>query len=243
MTFQHHQAIFAAYIRNPEKNAMPANVKPERMAMYRELFFNNIDGFLTSTFPVLHRLLSLENWTHLVHDFFENHICKTPHFSEIPEEFLTYLQNERDNQNDLPFLFELAHYEWIEMALSISHEKVEAQSIENVTRAKLKLSPVACVLVYQFPVQKICAEFIPQQSEQPTFLTVYRNEDDIVQFLEITPLTFQLLQLVENSPEKMAKAYFLELQRFAPHISMEILEEKGFEMVTDFVKRGVLIAA
>ncbi len=243
MNFQNHQATFAAYIRNPEKNTMPTGVKPERMTMYRELFFNNIDGFLTSTFPVLYRLLPSENWTNLVQNFFENHVCKTPHFSEISEEFLAYLQNERKNSNDLPFLFELAHYEWVEMALSISHEKVELLPIENVTTAKLKLSPLACVLAYQFPVQKICAEFIPQQSEQPTFLTVYRNENDIVQFLEITPLTFQLLQLIENLPEKMANDYFAELEHFAPLILVEILEKKGFEIVTDFVKRGVLIAA
>jgi len=44
MSFQQHQAAFAAYIRNPENSPLPVGVKPERMAMYRELFFNNIDG-------------------------------------------------------------------------------------------------------------------------------------------------------------------------------------------------------
>lgn len=58
MNFQDYQTQFAAYIRNPEKNALPKNVKPERMAMYRELFFNNIDGFLTANFPILHNLFS-----------------------------------------------------------------------------------------------------------------------------------------------------------------------------------------
>ncbi len=93
MTFKNHQTTFAAYIRNPEKNPIPKGVKPERMAMYRELFFNNIEGFLTSNFPVLHSLFNEKAWGNLVQDFFENHICHTPHFSEIPEEFLAYLQN------------------------------------------------------------------------------------------------------------------------------------------------------
>lgn len=243
MTFYVHQAEFAAYIRNPEKNSLPKGVKPERMAMYRELFFNNIDGFLTSTFPVLYSLLSEQNWTELVQDFFENHACKTPHFSEIPEEFLTYLQNTRQNSMDLPFLFELAHYEWVEMALSISFSESKPMQLGDLTQTKLKLSSLACVLAYQFPVQKICVEFMPLESEKPTFLVVYRNENDVMQFLEITPLTFQLLQLIENSPEKFAENYFAELEEVAPSISAETLNEKGFEILVDFVNRGVIVAA
>lgn len=176
-------------------------------------------------------------------DFFENHVCKTPHFSEIPEEFLAYLQNERQNPNDSPFLFELAHYEWVEMALSISHEPFEKMPVENLTAAKLKISPLACVLAYQFPVQKICAAFVPVESLQPTFLTVYRNENDAVQFLEITPLTFQLLQLIENSPEQITDFYLYELSKIIPTISLEILKEKGKEILLDFARRGVVICA
>ena len=243
MTFQIHQAEFAAYIRNPQKNSIPTNVKPERMAMYRELFFNNIDGFLSANFPVLYSLYSFENWTDLAQDFFENHVCTTPHFSEISEEFLAYLQNERKHPNDLPFLFELAHYEWVEMALSISHENFESLPYENLANTKLKLSPLACVLAYQFPVQKICAAFMPLESSQPTFLVVYRNENDTVQFLDITPLTFQLLQLLENSPEQTADFYFVKLEVFAPSISADILRKKGIEILEYFAKRGVIVAA
>ena len=242
MTFQIHQAEFAAYIRNPQKNAIPTNVKPERMAMYRELFFNNIDGFLTSNFPVLYSLFSSEKWTDLIQDFFEHHVCQTPHFSEIPEEFLAYLQNERKNPNDFPFLFELAHYEWVEMALSISHEEFKSLPLENLMTAKLKLSSLACVLAYQFPVQKICAEFIPFTNEQSTFLVVYRNKNDMVQFLEITPLTFQLLQLVENFSEQTVDFYFVKLAELVPSISFETLKTEGVEMLEDFVKRGVIVS-
>lgn len=243
MNFQDYQAQFSAYIRNPKKISLPENVKPERMAMYRELFFNNIDGFLTANFPILHKLFSPQDWTNLVQDFFENHVCTTPHFSEIPEEFLAYLQNERQHSSDFPFLFELAHYEWVEMALSISHAQFEKMPPENLKTAKLKLSPLACVLAYQFPVQKICVAFIPIESSQPTFLTVYRNENDAVQFLEITPLTFQLLQLIENSPEQTADFYICALNKLIPMIELQTLKEKGEEILLYFVQRGVVIFA
>ncbi len=243
MSFQQHQAAFAAYIRNPEKNSLPNGVKPERMAMYRELFFNNINGFLTANFPILHSLLSSEDWQNLAQDFFEKHVCHTPHFSEIPEEFLAYLENERENSTDLPFLFELAHYEWVEMALSISEAEFEKMPLENLRNIRLKLSSVACALAYQFPVQKISLKFMPLATENPTFLVVYRNANDIVQFLEITPLTFQLLQLLENQPEQFAEIYLNQLVEFAPTISLQILKEKGIEILEDLAKRGVIVAA
>lgn len=243
MTFKNHQAAFATYIRHPEKSPIPTGAKPERMAMYRELFFNNIEGFLRANFPVLHSLFSEQDWTELVKDFFANHVCITPHFSEISEEFLAYLQSERKNVTDVPFLFELAHYEWVEMALSISDAKSLKMPLANLEKNALKLSPLACVLAYQFPVQKISQTFIPLKSEQPTFLVVYRNENDDVQFLEITPLTFQLLQLVESKPEYIFEAYLNELAAFAPTISLIILKEKGLEILEDFVKRGVIVSA
>jgi hypothetical protein len=238
MSFQNYQAAFAAYIRNPE-NPLPAGVKPERMAMVRALFFNNINGFLTANFPVLHSLFNKHDWQILSQDFFAEHVCQTPHFSEIPEEFLAYLQNERKAANDFPFLAELAHYEWVEMALSISHAKVQTL-LENVTQTKLKISPLACALAYQFPVQKISPVFIPLTSEQPTFLVVYRNVDDIVQFLEITPLTFQLLQLLDAHPEQFAETYLRQLAALAPTIPLAILKEKGLEILQDLARRGVI---
>jgi hypothetical protein len=242
MTFQTHQAEFAAYIRNPSKNSLPKGVKPQRMKMYRELFFNNIQGFLSANFPVLRTLFDEENWQNLVQDFFESHVCKTPHFSEIPEEFLAYLQNERKNSTDFPFLIELAHYEWVEMALSISHEAFKKSEFKNLISSKLKLSSLAVALAYQFPVHKISVQFLPKESEQPTFLAVYRNENDAVQFLEITPLTFQLLQFIENYPEQSADFYFEKLTEVAPPFFAEGLRENGVEILKDFAARGVVLA-
>lgn len=242
MTFQNHQAAFAAYIRNPEENPLPIGVKPERMAMYRELFFNNIDGFLIANFPVLHCLFNEQAWQNLVQDFFAKHVCHTPHFSEIPEEFLAYLQNERKNMTDFPFIAELAHYEWVEMALSISNAEPPQASPNNLAQTKLQISPLACVLAYQFPVHKISPEFLPLTAPpQTTFLVAYRNREDMVQFLEITPLTYQLLKFIEEQPAQFAEGYLIQLAEFAPSIELHKLKENGCEILMDFVKRGVII--
>jgi len=63
--FKAKQQEFSAYLRDPDKHPAPADVKPERMAMYRELFFNNIDQFLAVNFPVLRKLLTDTQWREL----------------------------------------------------------------------------------------------------------------------------------------------------------------------------------
>ena len=242
MNFQAHQSAFAAYIRNPDHNPIPEGSRYERMAVYRELFFNNITGFLTANFPVLHRLMDDDAWQRLSQDFFSQHVCHTPHFSEISEEFLSYLQNERHCADDLPFMVELAHYEWIEMALSIAHG-VNTPWVGNLKEKPLQLSPLACVLAYQFPVHRISPEFLPMTTpEQATFLVVYRDADDNVQFLEITPLTYQLLQLLQEQPEQLAQDYLTQLAQLFPAINQEVLNQNGEAILMHLATRGVVVS-
>ena len=48
-------------------------------------------------------------------------------------------------------MLELAHYEWVEMALAIARENVVAneQDVDNLLNRKIALSPLAWPLVYQ----------------------------------------------------------------------------------------------
>ena len=199
--FKSKQAEFSAYIRNPQVHPCPADVPQERMQMYRELFLNNVESFLSSNFPVLHTLLAPAQWQQLAQDFFEYHPCTTPYFSEIPEEFILYLQNERPaNANDYPFMLELAHYEWVEMALSISqevHPQREHASLQ-LTQG-IKLSPLTWLLAYQYPVHKISPDYLPiEPPAEASYLVVYRNAEDLVKFVELSPMSFYLLQTLQD---------------------------------------------
>jgi hypothetical protein len=244
MDFIAHQAQFAAYIRNPQQNPLPLGVKPERMAMYRELFFNNINGLLSSNFPVIHQILSQQAWLALVNDFFEHHHCHTPHFSEVAEEFLAFLQNERQENQDLPFLVELAHYEWVEMALSIANandDNIGQTTAQSSEKALLELSSLVCLLAYQFPVHRISPAFLPADiPSHPTFLLVYRNHEDQVLFLELTPLTYQLLQLIEQSPRKPLDDYLQQLIACLQEINAERILSQGTKMIQEFVTCGIV---
>lgn len=244
--FRSKQAEFAAYIRDPDNNPAPADVEPRRMAMYRELFFNNIDGFLGSNFPVLRKILSDDQWLELTQDFFATHRCQTPHFSEIAEEFLDYLQH-RNNAGDYPFLLELAHYEWVELALSIAKTEPrfgDEAFADDILQQAIALSPLAWPLAYQYPVQRIAPDFLPLAApEQPTYLIVYRDRHEQVHFIQSTPLIFRLLEILEQNLGISGEACLGMLAAEAQHLAPEMLHEQGLKSLQDLAAKGIVIPA
>jgi uncharacterized protein len=244
--FKAKQLEFTRYIRDPIANPSPADVKPGRMAMYRELMFNNIESFLAGNFPVIRKILDDGQWFELAQDFFSKHQSKTPYFSEIAEEFLDYLENERTNPDDFPFLLELAHYEWVEMALSISKEEIShpQQSPDDLWHCTLKLSPLAWPLAYQFPVQRISPEFLPTTpQEQPTFLLAYRDQDDEVKFIEINPMTYRLLEIIQEHGEITADDCLKQVIQEYQYPNPEIIMTGGLQIFKEMVEKSVVLVS
>ena len=205
--FKKTQYNFAAHLQDPEKNPAPADIEDRRMKIYRELIYNNIESFLSNGFPILRSLLDETSWHEMVRDFIRSHTSQTPYFLEISQEFLRYLQEERGQEErgsvagDLPFMLELAHYEWVELALDVSPEEFdpEVRTEGDLLAGVPVVSPLAWRLSYQYPVHMIGPDFQPQHPpEQPTFLVVYRNRQQEVKFLEVNAVTTRLLQLFEQ---------------------------------------------
>ena len=199
------QAAFAGHIRDPQHRPAPDGIEARRMALYRELFFNNLAALLKGVFPVLQQLLPEARWRGMVRDFLIRHRCRTPLFLEISQEFLEYLANEREAAaDDPPFLLELAHYEWVELALSVSDDEPDPGLSDpngDLMAGSPVVSPLAWALSYRFPVHRIGPSFQPTEPDPgPTHLLVYRNRQDRVEFMEINAVTQRLLQLLHENP-------------------------------------------
>lgn len=207
--FQQKQYAFAAHIRDPRHVPAPAGIEDRRMSIYRELFFNNISSLLSNMFPVLKKLHSAEQWHHLVRQFMKTHRAETPYFLQLPEEFLEFLQNEyalRDD--DFPFLLELAHYEYVELALSISEAENDLTNVDpdgDLLESVPVKSELAWVYAYQYPVHRITSDYLPDlPAEQPVYLAVYRRSNDKVGFLELNPITARLLDAIATNAARVS---------------------------------------
>lgn len=191
------QYQFAAHIRSPQECPAPDHIEDRRLAVYRDLFFNNIKGFLDGTFPVCAELLGERRWTSIARDFFAHHHSETPYFLSIPEEFLRYLENTFQPQTaDPDYLYELAHYEWLELYVDVAEVENPSDFHANLDLAEHipVLAAAAQGFVYQYPVHKISAEH-PDPEKEQTALIVYRDRNDDVRFIETNVITIQLLAL------------------------------------------------
>lgn len=224
------QRQFAAQIRMPGTHS-PEDIEPRRLKIYQDLFFNNIESFLTAGFPVLKSLYDDGAWMDMVGQFMRVHACRSPYFLQIGAEFLDFLENERLTcAIDPPFMVELAHYEWVELALDVAEEEIpaDADPSQPILDACVMVSPVAWPLVYQYPVHKINAQFRPAAPPgEPTCLLVYRNRADSVHFIETNPITVHLLQM-------LGEASGLTVRKVLRKIAAEL----GYDTPDDFVAFG-----
>ena len=195
------QLAMARYLRNPESETPPAGVEPRRMAIYERLVYNNIESFISSGFPVLRSLYEEDDWHRLVRGFIVGHRCHTPYFLEISQEFIQYLMNEyQPREQDPPFLAELAHYEWVELALDVAEEELPVTvAPADVLAAVPRLSPLAWLLCYHYPVQHIGPSFRPDQPGEPTYLVVYRDRQERVQFMALNAFSARLVELTRDN--------------------------------------------
>ena len=242
--FMAQQLDFAAHIRNPQVHPRPADVEPRRMQIYLDLFYNNIESFLASGFPVAKRILDDERWHALVREFLHRHPSSTPYFLEISQEFLTFLYESAPA--DLPtFFLELCHYEWVELALAVAEEELPLDGIDpdgDLLASPVAVSPLLWKLAYRFPVHKLGPAYQPRVApERPTLLLVNRRADDSVGFLEVSELTLGLLDALEAGASG-ARA----LERIAaenPQFPVATIHQKGLETLGRLRKADVILGA
>lgn len=245
LEFQQQQARFTAHLRNPDAVAAPAGLEERRLKIYRELFYNNVEGFLANAFPVLHQLLDTTHWHAMVRDFFARHRSADPLFHGLAAEFLAYLDEERGEvAGDPPFLRELAHYEWVELALSVAEDELTpalADPNGNLLDGAPLVSPVAWTLAYDYPVHRIGPDFQPgAPCEVPTYLIVYRTRQDEVRFTEINAVTARLMALIETAPEATGRTH---LRQIAAELGAEpaAILSAGQQMLLGLRARDVVL--
>jgi hypothetical protein len=239
------QRALTAHIRDPQ-SPPPDGIEERRLRVYRELFFNNVEGVLAGNFPVMRRTLGEEPWRALVRGFVREHPSRTPLFTELAREFLRYLDTRSERgEADPPWLGELAHYEWVELALQIIDARtgdVPHEPEGDLLEARPALSPLAWPLAYAWPVHRIGPDSVPDAPPAvPTLLLVQRAADGSVRFNELSPLAYRLLARIEEFPALDGRAQLHALAQEAGADDVETFITHGTAMLEQFRRDGVLL--
>ncbi len=239
------QYAFTAFLRDPDNAASLAGIEQRRLDIYVELLFNNIEGLLSANFPVI-RSLYAESWHAFVREFFAEHQSRTPLFLEIGREFLRYVEErQQQGRGDPPFLLELAHYEWAELALTIDEADVAGIAHDpsgDPVHGVPVVSPLAWSLGYRYPVQLIAPNFRPDEApEQPTLLLLVRDRNDDVSFIEVNPLTALLLQKLQENTTNTGLECLDALLRENGQDSDAALREGGIAVLHELKARQAIL--
>lgn len=248
MSFRDYQTRFAAHIRDPRGAARPEGVPARRMRVYNELLFNNIEGFLLAAFPVCRQVLGQRRWTRLVRAFFRDHVCTTPLFRRIPEEFLAYLAAEWQRPDGYPeFLAELAHYEWVELDLECSDADAHLPAHDpdgDLLAGRPLLNPVMHLLAYRWPVHRLGPRHRPRTPPaEPTCLLAYRDGALRVRFVAISAATHRLLEVLRQDAGLTGRAAVERLGGEMRHPDPEALLGHGAGILADLRRQGAVLGS
>ncbi len=242
------QYAFTAHLRDPEHVPAPADVAPRRMQVYRELVFANMESYLSSNFPVIRSLYDDDAWNVLAREFLRDHHCHTPLFPEFGREFLRFIETRMEQgRDDPPFLLELAHYEWAELALALDEADIATIAHDpagDPVDGVPVMSPLACVLGYRYPVHHISPDFRPSDpGAAPALLLLVRGRDDMVRFHEINALSALLIERLQANTELSGRECLDAVLAQYDAATAANLHEAGLAMLIELQQQEAILGA
>jgi hypothetical protein len=190
-------------------------------------------------------VLGSRKWKKLIRDFFTVHRCQTPFFRQIPDEFLHYVRNERGERAEDPvFLQDLAHYEWVELMLSVSTKEIDLCNIDSdgdLLNGRPAINPLLSLQSYTYPVHRIGPKFKPTIGQkEETHFAILRTSDDEIKFIVLNPVSMRLLYLLQTTTltgEAVLKQIATEMAHPAP----EVVQAGGLEIMQNLHQSQVIL--
>ena len=112
--FARLQHALAAHLRDPHSSPPPPGIEDRRLEIYRHAVFAGIEGFMRDNYPRVLAAMNAGQWQAMVRDYLVRHVARATAFVDLPHEFLDYLEREAVADPARPFLYELAHFDWLE---------------------------------------------------------------------------------------------------------------------------------
>ncbi len=241
---QQFQDDYGRYLRDPKKQPRPTAIPQRRSQVYEELLFNNLCSFIDKCFPVARSMVPAQKWRRLCRMFFRDWRCSDPIFSQIPFEFVQYI-NQAANTPPLPAWFaELLHYEWTELEVDMdpADDNPFAQSL-TTEHNPIATNGTLRVLSYQWPVHKIRPAYRPRKPQQFCTL-VFRNLQLQVKFIEVNAITAYLVQFFQQTQDNHSTS--IRLAQLAQQLQWPNTEEFvafSYALIQDLTAQGVFFEA
>jgi len=241
------QIAFTSYIRDPERAQAPSAVPLDRMQLYARLVYGNVERVMGNMFPVLKQATPEPLWNALVRSFFRDHPMHDPLFQSMPQEFVRYLERRTAQEGDPPWLLELAHYEWVDYALSVDETDIDMNGVDrdgDIIEGVPVLNPLIWMLSYSWPVHRLRDQAAPAEAPaDPSYLVAYRDLEDRVGYLELTPVTARLLELADTHRHACGRELLASIATEIGQAQDEAFFAQGREIIQQLRARSIVLGA
>jgi uncharacterized protein len=239
------QRSFTRHLRNPEQQGPPPGHEDRRMAIYRRAVFANIEAFMKDNYPRLRVVMDDAQWNAMVRDYLIRHASAASAFVDLPLEFLEYLEKERDDRADPPFLRELAHFDWLETLVGADERRIDLTGIDrsgDLINGIPAPNPILEMVVYRYPVHTIGPEYQPVEPPPvATRIAAFRDLDNLYGFLDLSGASARLLELIVEQRERTGYEIFQIIADELCHDDASVLIEAGRAILERMRERTVIL--
>jgi uncharacterized protein len=243
--FIRRQRAFTRHLRDPANAPPPPDLPPARLAVYSNAVYLNIERFMRDNFPRVRELFDDAGWQALVRDYLIRHRSQTPLFVELLDEFLAYLEHEREVADDPPFLLELAHFDWLENAVAIDETRLDDIPVVadgDLLHSRLVLNPVHQLVTYRYPVHAIDSAFRPGTAPpRPTRLLAFRDRAGNFGVLDLNDVAARLFSELSAAAVPVASEVLDTLARELQHPDPAVVRQGGLQLLERWRARDVIL--
>ena len=243
--FIRRQREFTRHLRDPTNVPPPPGLSASRLAVYSNAIYLNIERFMRDNFPRVREVFDDAAWQALVRDYLIRHRSDTPLFVELPNEFLAYLEHERDGDGDPPYLYELAHFDWLENAVAIDNTRLEdiAVSAEgDLLHTALVINPVHQLVSYRYPVHATGVAALPAvPPARPIRLLAFRDRPGNFGVLDLNDVAVRLFSELSAPGAPVAATVLDGLARDLQHPDPAVVIAGGLQLLERWQARDVIL--
>ena len=188
-------------------------------------------------------MYSEKKWKVLARSFFIEHTCRSPYFIDISKEFVEYLSSEYElGESDPVFMRELAHYEWLELDVSVRQSTQIVRTWDGHSPiTHVQMSDLASLVSYQYPVHQISADFYPKQAGEVVYIVVYRDATDEVNFTLINAVSAHLLNTIIQQRVVTVDSLSKTMFEAMPQLDLQQITESLQQVLQQLLKQEILL--
>jgi hypothetical protein len=233
------QPLFSDYLRQANQDL----TRSKREKIYYHLIRANLREMLANVYARVIQQLGDAKWTFLIDQFLQLHSAKTPYFYQLPDEFLSFLWHNSGLYQECPWVFALAHFEWMELVATVADRPLVEQGTVNLAaESVIQCSPLAYYCQYEYAVYPLDKGAPPLALRAtPWQGIVYRDNAEQVYWHELAPWTALLFNRIQQQSENTVAALIAAMSLQAKQEEIETISHSIDAWCNEWQRLGILL--